>query len=194
MMTWVPAAATIGRMKSPSARSTSAVLCTSRWLHTLHDTPIRSRALACLPSMGVFWPDDAVMSRTAVLSAADWARIEPFLPCSKGRRGRNFRDHRQVVEGIVFRLRVSPPWRDLPVEFGPWQTVWKRHARFCRDATWDKILTALQVQADAIGHIDWNVSVDSTIARVHQHGATAARSSVSATSHTGGSLESQESA
>ena len=133
------------------------------------------------------------MSRTAVLSAADWARIEPFLPCSKGRRGRDFHDHRQVVEGIVFRLRMGLPWRDLPVEFGPWQTVWKRHARFCRDGTWDKILTALQVQADAAGHIDWNVSVDSTIARVHQHGATSARSSVSATSHTGGSLELQES-
>ena len=54
--------------------------------------------------------------------------------------------------------------------------VWKRHARFSKDGTWDKVLLALQMQADAAGQMDWNVSVDSTVARVHQHGATAARS------------------
>lgn len=127
-----------------------------------------------------------------MLSDVDWASIEPLLPCSKGRRGRDFRDHRQVIEGIIFRLRAGVPWRDLPVEFGPWQTAWKRHARFCRDGTWDKILTQLQVEADAAGEIDWTVSVDSTIARVHQHGATAARSSSNDTSHTGGATELQE--
>jgi transposase len=134
------------------------------------------------------------MPRNAILSDEDWARIEPLLPCSKGRRGRDFRDHRQVVEGIIFRLRAGIPWRDLPSEFGPWQTVWKRHARFCRDGTWDKILTHLQAEADAAEEIDWNVSVDSTIARVHQHGATAARSSSNAPPHTGGAIELQESA
>jgi hypothetical protein len=41
---------------------------------------------------------------------------------------------------------------------------------------WDKVLTVLQAQVDARGEIDWRLSVDSTIARVHQHGATAARS------------------
>jgi len=46
-------------------------------------------------------------------------------------------------------------------------------------------------EADARGEIDWNVSVDSTIARVHQHGATAARSEVTVTAHTGGSVELQ---
>ncbi len=36
----------------------------------------------------------------------------------------------QVLKGIVFRYRAGCPWRDLPERFGPWQTVWKRHARF----------------------------------------------------------------
>lgn len=102
-----------------------------------------------------------------------WARIEPLLPCSDGQRGRPFREHRQVVEGIVYRLRTAVPWRDLPAEFGPWQTVWKRHNRFAKDGTWDRVLTALHVEADAAGRLDWTVSVDSTVARVHQHGATA---------------------
>lgn len=102
-----------------------------------------------------------------------WARIVPLLPCFDGQRGRPFREHRQVVEGIVFRLRTAVPWRDLPVEFGLWQMVWKRHDRFTEDGTWDRVLTALHVEADAAVRLDWTVSVDSTVARVHQHGATA---------------------
>ena len=129
------------------------------------------------------------MSRTAVLSDADWARIEPLLPSSDGCVGRPFRDHRQVVEGIVYRYRTGIAWRDLPREFGPWQTVWKRHARFSRDGTWDRLLTRLQAQADAAGELDWRVSVDSTVVRVHQHGATARRSVSRPTSHTGGTTE-----
>jgi hypothetical protein len=51
------------------------------------------------------------------------------------------------------------------------------------------VLTALQAQADANDEIDWRVWVDSTIARVHQPGATAARPQLPVTSHTGGSVE-----
>ena len=74
-------------------------------------------------------------------------------------------------------------------EFGPWQTVHRRHQTWSNDGTWDKVLAALLVEADAADEPDWAVSVDSTIARVHQHGATAARSSASTFSHTGGSVE-----
>jgi transposase len=129
------------------------------------------------------------MTRTEVLSDAEWSRIEPLLPSSAGRPGRPFRDHRQVVEGIIYRYRAGIPWRDLPKEFGPYQTVWKRQARWSKDGTWDRLLTRLQAEADAAGELDWQVSVDSTVVRVHQHGATAARSSARPTSHTGGSVE-----
>lgn len=53
--------------------------------------------------------------------------------------------------------------------FGPRQTLWKRHQRFCIDGTWDKIHAGW---ADADGEVDWNVSVDSTINRAHQHATT----------------------
>ena len=62
---------------------------------------------------------------------------------------------------LSFAGRAGLAWRDLPAEFGPWQSVWKRHAKFSKDGTWDKVLLALQTQADAAGQIDWNVSVDS---------------------------------
>ena len=101
------------------------------------------------------------------------------------------RDHRQLMEGAIHRYRTGVAWRDLPAEFGPWQTVWKRHYEFAHDGTWDKVLAALQSEADAAGQIDWKCSVDSTIARVHQHGATAVRSQLTVTSHTGGAIELQ---
>lgn len=129
------------------------------------------------------------MTRTAVLSDEMSARIEPVLPPVKGAMGRRMRAHRSLVEGAIYRYRAGVAWRVLPAEFGPWQTVWKRHHRSSIDGTQDKVLSALQVQADAAGQIDWRLSVDSTSARVHQHGATAARSSLTPTSHTGGSVE-----
>jgi transposase len=115
------------------------------------------------------------VTRSAELTDQVWARIEPVLPSSDGLRGRPFRDHRQVVEGIVHRYRTGVAWRDLPERFGPWQTVWKRHHRFATDGTWDRLLAALQADADAAGHLDWDVSVDSTVIRAHQHSATAKR-------------------
>ncbi len=50
--------------------------------------------------------------------------------------------HGSLIEGAIYRLRTGVAWRDLPAEFGPWQTVWKRHYEFCNDGTWDKVLTA----------------------------------------------------
>lgn len=115
------------------------------------------------------------MSRTRVLTDAQWARISPLMPSSDGRQGKPFRDHRQVVEGIIYRYRTGVAWRDVPAEFGPWQTVWKRHRRLAGDGTWDRVLAALLTQADSAGLVDWQVSVDSTIARAHQHGTNLPR-------------------
>jgi transposase len=130
---------------------------------------------------------DSRVSRDAVLTDAQSERIRPLLPSSAGRRGRPFRDDRRVVEGIVWRYRVGSPWRDVPREFGPWQTLWKRHRRYSGDDTWDRVHAALLADADAPGAVDWAVSVDSTINRAHQHATTLPRD-------TGGSVELQESA
>jgi transposase len=52
--------------------------------------------------------------------------------------GSPMRDHRLLVEGGIYRYRTGVAWRDLQAEFGPWQTVWKRHHRFSLDGTWDR--------------------------------------------------------
>ena len=62
------------------------------------------------------------MSRTRVLTDEMWDRVEPLLPPCKGAMGRPMKDHRLLVEGAVYRYRTGIAWRDLPAEFGPWQT------------------------------------------------------------------------
>ncbi|MFD3678923.1 transposase [Streptomyces sp. NPDC058613] len=57
------------------------------------------------------------------------------------------------------------PWRDLPPEYGPWQTVCGLFRRWQRDDVWSAVLTGLQARADAAGLITWDVNVDSTICR-----------------------------
>jgi transposase len=54
-----------------------------------------------------------------------------------------------------------------------WQTIYGLFRRWQRDGTWQRILTHLQAQADAEGLITWEVSVDSTVTRAHQHAAGA---------------------
>ena len=113
--------------------------------------------------------------------------IEDLLPKPTGRKGRPFSDARMIVEGIVYRYRCGIAWRDVPAVFGPWQTLWTWHRRMASQGTWDRVLERLLAAAEAAGMIDWSVSVDSTIARAHQHATNATRL-------TGGWVELHESA
>ncbi|MFE4994068.1 IS5 family transposase [Streptomyces mirabilis] len=107
------------------------------------------------------------------LSDQEWARLEPHLPKSVGRGGR-WKSHRRVINGILFRQRTGIPGRDQPARFGKWKTVHDRHRRWSADGTWERILQAVQADADAVGRIDWSMgSVDSTSCRAHQHAAGA---------------------
>ena len=115
------------------------------------------------------------MSRFQVLSDAQWSLIEEMLPRPTGRPGRRFSDARTMAEGIVYRYRTGIAWRDLPEVFGPWQTVWTWHRRMAFDGTWDRAAAKIVAAADAAGMVDWSLSVDSTIARAHQHATNTTR-------------------
>jgi transposase len=80
---------------------------------------------------------------------------------------------RQLTDGIRFRVRTGVPWRDVPTEYGPWGRVYDLFRRWQRDGTWQRIFAQLQARADAENLIAWDVSVDSTIVRAHQHAAGA---------------------
>ncbi|WP_241757058.1 IS5 family transposase [Streptomyces sp. WAC00263] len=106
------------------------------------------------------------------LTDAQWERLEPLLPPIP-KMGRPPRDRRQVFDGIWWRARTGSPWRDVPERYGPWETAYTVFRRWQIDGTWPRILKKLQVKADPDGIIEWEVSVDSTVCRAHQHAAGA---------------------
>jgi transposase len=108
------------------------------------------------------------------LSNEQWERLRPLLPPQHARRGRRPKDHRQIVNGVLWLNRTGAPWRDLPEEYGPWQTVATRFYRWRRAGIWDRVLAELQQQANVEGTLDWSLHhVDGTIIRAHQHAAGA---------------------
>jgi transposase len=108
------------------------------------------------------------------LKDAEWARLQPLLPPQRPKVGRPAKDHRRVVDGILWILRTGAPWRDLPEHYGKWKTVNSRFYRWRAAGIWEWILRALQEQADAAGRLDWDKHyVDGSVIRAHQHAAGA---------------------
>ena len=99
--------------------------------------------------------------------------MEPLLPSMVPQRGGRWRDHRQVINAILWKLRTGAPWRDLPERYGSWKTAHERLRRWTADGTWDRILAEVIVKDDAVGAVEWTFSIDSSSVRAHQHAAGA---------------------
>lgn len=111
--------------------------------------------------------------RRHVLTDHQWNLIADLFP-SNGQPGGQWKDHRPMVEGILWILATGSPWRDLPQRFGPWETVYDRFRRWTREGLWDKILKRLQAKRHADGEIDWELfCIDGTVVRAHKSAAGA---------------------
>lgn len=116
--------------------------------------------------------------RRGDLTNRQWQRLEPLLPAQKPQVGRPANDHRTTINGILWVLRTSAPWRDLPERYGAWETVSGRFYAWQRHGVWQHILESLQQQADEQGNLNWEIhQVDGSVIRAHQHGAGAKRGS-----------------
>jgi transposase len=101
------------------------------------------------------------------LSDYEWTAIEPMLPNKP--RGVPRVNDRRVLNGICWVLRSGAPWRDLPEGYGPSTTCYNRFVRWRRAGVWDRIMDALAAAHDAAVQM-----IDTSIVRVHQHGACVA--------------------
>src|SRR5258708_4778728 len=98
------------------------------------------------------------------LTNEEWTAIQPMLPNKP--RGVPRVNDRRVLNGIFWVLRSGAPWRDLPNDFGPYTTCYNRFVRWRRAGVWAKIMSALAGAHDAAVQM-----IDTSIVRVHQHGA-----------------------
>jgi len=108
------------------------------------------------------------------LTDEQWALIEDLFPKPKKKPGRPWSDHRKVIDGMLWILVTGAPWRDLPGEFGCWQTVHKRFSRYRRDGTFDRIIERLQLELNKRGKIDSDLfCIDGSNVRAHRCAAGA---------------------
>lgn len=100
-----------------------------------------------------------------VLRDDQWDRAADHLPGKKGDPGRTAKDNRLFLEAVLWRARVGAPWRDLPEDFGPWNSVFQRFRRWAKKGTFERLFNALS------GDPDFEYAmIDGSIMRVHQHG------------------------
>ncbi|MET8572051.1 IS5 family transposase [Streptomyces sp. NPDC004783] len=107
------------------------------------------------------------------LTDREWELLAPLIP--RAATGRPRVEDRQVINGMVYKIRTGISWRDLPERYGSWQTVYTRFRRYALDGVFTRALQQIQARADAVGDIDWLVQIDSTIVRAHQHAAATGR-------------------
>ena len=97
------------------------------------------------------------------ISDGVWAKVERLLPGKASDRGVTARDNRLFVEAVLWRVRTGLPWRDLPDEFGHWDSVFKRFRRWGRTGVFERVFASLS------GDPDFEyVLIDGTIVTAHQ--------------------------
>ncbi|MBC8949842.1 IS5 family transposase [Xenorhabdus sp. TS4] len=81
----------------------------------------------------------------------------------------NKEEHHLTFEGILYRMRTGIPWRDLPDEFGKWNTVFRRFNAWSKKGIFNLLFKMLSEYTDT----EW-LFIDGSIIRVHQHSSGAA--------------------
>lgn len=116
----------------------------------------------------------SVFDRPSVMARGDvtneqWALIEPHLPIAAVGP---IPDLRKYFNAVMWRFRVGSPWRDLPAEFGPWQSAYDRFQIWAKQGIFQQLMEVVIAEAAARGETDLGlVSVDSATARAHHHAA-----------------------
>ena len=98
-----------------------------------------------------------------VITDAVWQEISPLLSGKATDCGVTAKDNRLFLEAVLWRVRTGSPWRDLPSEFGNWNSAFQRFRRWAKRGIFDRIFEQLS------GNPDFEyVMIDGTIVSVHQ--------------------------
>ncbi len=102
------------------------------------------------------------MIRTA-LTDTQWEIIAWHCLGRKGEPGRTGPDPRLFVAAVLWIARTGCPWRDLPGDFGKWNTVFKRFLRWVKAEALYRLFRALAEGAD----FEYAM-IDGSIVKVHR--------------------------
>lgn len=104
------------------------------------------------------------------LTDDQWTRIRVFLRQDPNAYVGNEVECRRFVEAVKWLSRSGAQWRLLPAEYGNWNSVYKRFARWCDNGVWQRMLEHFAGDPDME-----NGMVDSTIVRAHASAAGATK-------------------
>lgn len=101
------------------------------------------------------------MPRT-ILTDEHWEKLLRLMLYSG--RVYNKPEHRNTFEGILYRMRVGCPWRDIPDNFGDWSAIYRRFNLWSKKGILIQLFNALKQLSD----IEWEF-IDGSIVKAHQH-------------------------
>ncbi len=89
---------------------------------------------------------EAIQPREGKLTDADWELVRHLLPPQKPRIGRPRHDHRTILSGILSVVRTESSWREMPEEFGKWETAYRRYRLWLDQGLWQRIASTLGLE------------------------------------------------
>ncbi len=116
---------------------------------------------------------EGMMKHRHGLTDEQFAKLLSVIARKSG-RGRPAKDHRLVIDGMLWILSTGAPWRDLPSRFGPWKTVCERFRLWTASGLWVRIIEEL---GKGVPEVDRSEAVmfcvDGTSMRAHRSAAGA---------------------
>jgi transposase len=100
-----------------------------------------------------------------IITDRQWEKIEPHCLGKKTDPGRTGGDARLFLEAVFWIARTGAQWRDLPGEFGKWNSVYRRFRDWGVAGVFERIFNALSEEPDME-----MAMIDGTIVKVHRHG------------------------
>ena len=86
-----------------------------------------------------------------------WKEVEPLLLAADPPKstGRKRADQRQMLNGIIFRLRSGCQWNRLPKEYGDDSTIHRTFQRWVDRGVLAKVWAMLVERCEELGGVDW---------------------------------------